>query len=112
MAIAVVGAGIVGLAVAYHLVKAGARVTVIDRDPEGDKASFGNAGAIAVTEVVPAASPGIWKRVPGWMLDPLGPLAVRPAHAPRLLPWLWRFAKAGSPREMERISQALVALNS
>jgi D-amino-acid dehydrogenase len=43
-----VGAGIVGLATAYHLVKGGARVTVIDRDPEGDRCSFGNAGGIAV----------------------------------------------------------------
>jgi glycine/D-amino acid oxidase-like deaminating enzyme len=42
--IAVVGAGVVGLAVAYHLVKGGAKVTLIDRDPGGDKASFGNAG--------------------------------------------------------------------
>ena len=46
--IAVVGAGVVGLAVAYHLVKGGANVTLIDRDPGGDKASFGNAGGIAV----------------------------------------------------------------
>jgi len=35
--IAVVGAGIVGLAVAYHLVKNGAQVMLIDRDPQGDK---------------------------------------------------------------------------
>jgi D-amino-acid dehydrogenase len=110
--ITVVGAGIVGLAVAYHLAKAGARVTVIDRDPEGDKTSAGNAGGIAVTEVVPASSPAVWWRVFGWMLDPLGPLAVRPAHAPSLVPWLWRFAKAGTPRERDRISQALAALNS
>src|SRR5882724_1164156 len=112
MAIAVVGAGIVGLAVAYHLAKAGARVTVIDRDPEGDKASFGNAGGIAVTEIVPAATPGTLWQVPGWMLDPLGPLAIRPTHAPKLIPWLLRFVKAGTPREVDRISLALAAINS
>jgi D-amino-acid dehydrogenase len=109
--VTVIGAGIIGLAAAYHLVKAGALVTVVDRDPEGDKASFGNAGCIAVTEVAPASSPGLWRRVPGWMLDPLGPLAVRPLHAPKLIPWLRRFARSGTHQETERISSALAALN-
>ena len=108
----VVGAGIVGLATAYHLTRSGLQVAVIDRDPEGDKASLGNAGAIAVTEVVPASVPGVAWRVPGWILDPLGPLSVRASHAPRLIPWLVRFAKAGTPREVERISRALAAINS
>ena len=110
--IAVVGAGVVGLAVAYHLVKGGANVTLIDRDPGGDKASFGNGGGIAVTEVVPASVPGALWRAFGWMLDPLGPVAVRPPHAPRLIPWLMHFAKSGTPREVERISRALSAINS
>ena len=106
------GAGVIGLAVSYHLVCAGLRVTIIDRDPDGDKASLGNAGAIAVTEVVPASTPGLAWRVPGWLLDPLGPIAVRAAHLPKLLPWLARFAKVGSASEVERISLALAALNS
>jgi D-amino-acid dehydrogenase len=110
--VAVVGAGIVGLAVAHHLIEQGAQVTLIDRDPEGDKASFGNAGGIAVTEVVPASVPGTLWRAFGWMFDPLGPLAIRPSHAPRLMPWLLRFAKAGTPREVDRISKALAAINS
>jgi D-amino-acid dehydrogenase len=109
--VVVVGAGIIGLAAAYHLVKEGARVTVVDRDPDGDKASYGNAGGIAVTEVVPASSPGVLWRVPGWMMDPLGPLAIRPLHAPKLIPFLIRFAKASTPQEAERISHALAAIN-
>jgi D-amino-acid dehydrogenase len=107
----VIGAGVVGLAVADHLVLSGADVTVVDRDPEGDKASFGNAGGIAVSEVVPASSPGVIWRAPRWLLDPLGPLAIRPRHAPKLIPWLLRFAKSGSPSEIARISAALAALN-
>ncbi|MER9158379.1 FAD-binding oxidoreductase [Mesorhizobium sp. M0778] len=107
----VVGAGIIGLCVAYHARKGGASVTIVDRDPAGDKASFGNAGGIAVTEVLPASVPGLWKKVPKWLLDPLGPLSMRMTHAPQLLPWLWRFAEAGSPSEVERISGALAALN-
>src|ERR1700733_3807132 len=112
MHIVVVGAGVIGLAVGYQLVKAGAGVTLIDRDPEADSASVGNAGGIAVTEVMPASAVGVSWRVFGWMADPLGPLAIRPTYAPFLMPWLVRFVKASAPREVERISRALSALNS
>ena len=54
LSVIVVGAGVVGLAAAHCLLRDGGDVTVVDRDPEGDKASFGNAGGIAVTEIVPA----------------------------------------------------------
>ncbi len=112
LSVIVVGAGIVGLATAFHLRSAGAAVTLVDRDPEGDKASLGNAGGIAVTEVSPIAATGLAWRLPGWMLDPLGPLAVRPRHLPRLVPWLIRFAKAARPGEAKRIAAALAALNA
>lgn len=108
----VIGAGIVGLCVAHALHQAGVATTLVDRDFDGDRASHGNAGGIAVTEVVPASVPGLAWRVPGWLLDPLGPLAVRPAHALRLLPWLWRFSRAGRPEEAARIALSLSALNA
>jgi D-amino-acid dehydrogenase len=110
--VVVVGAGILGIATAYCLVREGAAVTIVDRAPEGDKASFGNAGGIAVTEIVPASAPGLAWRVPRWLLDPLGPLAVRPAHALKLVPWLWRFSQAGTPKQVSRIASALSALNN
>jgi len=108
----VVGAGIVGLSVAYQAVKTGANVVIVDREPAGDKASFGNAGGIAVTEVIPASVPGVWKKVPLWMVDPLGPLALRIVHLPVLVPWLWHFARAGTGSEVRRISKALADINS
>ncbi|MDG9818768.1 NAD(P)/FAD-dependent oxidoreductase [Pseudomonas aeruginosa] len=109
--VVVIGAGVVGLSAAHHLLKDGAQVTLIDKDPEGDKASFGNAGGIAVTEVIPASVPGILWKVPGWLLDPLGPLALRPTYAPKMIPWFWRFSQVGSAREVTRIAAALAALN-
>jgi D-amino-acid dehydrogenase len=108
----VVGAGVIGLATAFHLLKDGARVTVVDRDPEGDRTSFGNAGGIAVTEMVPASAPGTMWRVFGWMIDPLGPLAIRPAYVPKLIPWLTRFARVGTAAGMKKVSAALAALNN
>jgi D-amino-acid dehydrogenase len=106
----VIGAGIVGLSCAYFLLADGHRVTVLDRDPAGDKASFGNASAIGFSEVVPASVPGLVWRVPRWLFDPLGPLSLRPAHLPALLPWLVRFVRAGRHDEVERITAALAAL--
>ena len=108
----VIGAGIVGLSTAHHLIREGARVTLIDRDPEGDKASFGNAGGIAVTEVVPASVPGVFSKLPGWLLDPLGPLAIRPAYAPKLIPWFLRFSRSSRASQVKHIAAALAALNT
>ena len=106
----VVGAGIVGLCVARAMVREGHGVTVIDRDPAGDKASFGNAGGLGITEILPAAAPGLIWQVPQWLADPLGPLSLRPAHLPHLLPWLVRFLRTGTPAEVARIAGALAGL--
>lgn len=111
MRIVVIGAGVVGLACARALVRDGHEVRVVERDPDGDRASFGNAGGIAVSEIAPASVPGLWRKTPRWLLDPLGPLAIRPAHALRLAPWLRAFLAAGRPAEVERIAAALAALN-
>ena len=42
------------------------------------------------------SSPGLWKKVPGYLADPLGPLAIRWSYLPKLLPWLRRFIQAGA----------------
>ncbi|MBV8831673.1 MAG: FAD-binding oxidoreductase [Hyphomicrobiales bacterium] len=108
--IVVIGAGIVGLSAAYHLVLDGHRITVVDRDPTGDKASLGNAGGIGISEIVPASAPGVLWRVPGWLFDPLGPLSLKLSHLPVLLPWLWRFVRSGTTAETERVTMALATL--
>jgi D-amino-acid dehydrogenase len=108
--VVVIGAGIVGLSAAWFLHADGHRLTVVDRDPAGDKASFGNASAIGYSEIVPASVPGLIWRVPRWLFDPLGPLSLRPAHLPALMPWLVRFLRAGRHAEVERITAALAAL--
>jgi D-amino-acid dehydrogenase len=110
--VAVVGAGIIGLACAQALAEDGHTPVVIDRAPDGDKCSWGNAGGIALPEIIPAARPGVLWRVPRWLLDPLGPLAIRPAHLPRMLPWLGRFVAAARPAEVRRITAALAALHA
>lgn len=90
----VIGGGVIGLSAALELQRRGLAVRVIERDPEGQGASKGNAGAFAFSDVEPLAAPGILWRAPKWLFDPLGPLSIRPGHALRLAPWMIRFWRA------------------
>lgn len=108
--VVVVGAGIIGLSCAFALQRQGRRVLVLDRQGVAAQASQGNAGAYAFSDVLPLASPGILAQVPRWLLDPLGPLALRPSYLPTLLPWLWRFWRASRPAPFTRSIQAQVTL--
>ena len=108
--IVIVGAGVIGVALAYALQKRGENVTLVDRDAPGKGASYGNMASIAVTEFMPASRPSVWKQMPGWMMDPEGPIRVRPSYMPRLIPWFLRFLAASRPgklRELEAQGAAL-----
>jgi len=107
--VAVIGAGIIGLCSAAYLQREGFRVTLVDAEEAGTMASFGNAGAMWPHGVVPMALPGIWKQVPGWLMDPLGPLAVRLGYAAKAAPWLMKFMAAAKHYEAQ--SQALADLH-
>ena len=108
--VAVVGAGVVGAATALTLRRRGFEVSLIDRGEPGMGASFGNAGYLSKSGVVPTATPGILWKVPGLLMDPLGPLTIRWTYLPRMLPWLWKFVRASDLRRCEEISLALMAL--
>jgi D-amino-acid dehydrogenase len=99
--VVVIGAGVVGAATAVELLRDGHRVTIVEPgDPGGEQAaSYGNGTQLNPSSVIPMSSPGLWKKVPGYLADPLGPLAIRWSYLPRLLPWLWRFVRAGATEE-------------
>lgn len=109
--VAVIGAGVVGLSTALYLLRAGQRVVLLDPLPPPGGASFGNAGMISADTSVPIALPGMLPKVPGWLLDPLGPLAVRPSYFPRALPWLLKWIAAGRLPRVLAISDAMRALH-
>jgi D-amino-acid dehydrogenase len=110
MATIVIGAGIIGAAIAHDLQRRGRRVILLDRDAPGQGASFGNMASIAVTEFMPASRPAIWRQMPGWLLDPEGPVRVRPGYLPRLLPWFLRFLAASRPAKLRRLEAQGAAL--
>lgn len=95
--VAIVGAGIVGVATAFKLAQAGRQVLLIDRKGVAEETSRGNAGAFAFSDVIPLATSGVLGKLPRWLSDPLGPLTIPPAYLPRITPWLLRFWRAGWP---------------
>jgi D-amino-acid dehydrogenase len=95
--VVVIGAGAVGAASALAALKDGHQVTILDpAEPGGEQAaSYGNGCWLSPMSVIPPAVPGIWKKMPKFLSDPLGPLAIRWAYLPRVAPWLIRYLASG-----------------
>jgi D-amino-acid dehydrogenase len=93
----VIGAGIVGAATALEALSAGFRVTIVEPgEPGGEQAaSYGNGCWLSPMSVIPPSVPGLWKKIPKFLADPLGPLAIRWSYLPRVAPWLVRYLLAG-----------------
>jgi D-amino-acid dehydrogenase len=108
--VTIIGAGIVGLACARALQRDGRTVTIIDPDEPGSGTSSGNAGILSMGSVLPEAMPGIMRKVPGMLLDPLGPLTIRWSYLPQLLPFLLRMLRNATPERAERTAAALATL--
>ena len=105
--ITVLGGGVIGIAVAVHLLREGHQVTVVDQQEPGQGCSFGNAGILAPSFCAPMSMPGTVWQIPKWLLDPLGPLSIRWRDLPYLSPWFLRFVQAGTKSQAEASSKAL-----
>ena len=107
--VAVVGGGVIGVAIAWRLARLGLTVTVIEQSRIGAGASLRNAGQIRAGEVTPLAAPGaVWDtcRV---FFDRHAPVRVLAAPTPRMARWLWRFARS-SRQAIEPRREALAVL--
>ncbi len=102
----IIGAGIIGVSTAAFLQRAGYRVTIIDRVPPGEGCSFGNAGGIAFAEIMPTIHPRVFRKIPGWLMDPLGPLTIRWSYLPKALPWFMAAARNALPARVKAITAA------
>ncbi len=105
--VGVIGAGMVGVCAAIWLQRDGHSVFLIEPGNPGEGASFGNAGCFNGSSVVPAAMPGMLRNVPRWLLDPLGPLALRWSYLPAILPYLVRFVRSATPEKVAAQAKAL-----
>ncbi|MGY6409535.1 MAG: NAD(P)/FAD-dependent oxidoreductase [Alkalilacustris sp.] len=110
--VVVVGAGIVGVASAIWLRRAGIGVTLVDRAGPGRGTSHGNAGVLAACSVVPVTAPGLVGRAPRMLLNPDFPLFLRWAYLPRMAGWLVRYLSHANDTDTRRIARGLAPLVS
>ncbi|MFT4267899.1 MAG: D-amino acid dehydrogenase [Xenophilus sp.] len=89
MKVIVLGGGVIGTTTAYYLARAGAQVTVLDRQ-EGvaQETSFGNAGQVSPGYSTPWAAPGIPLKALKWMFQKHAPLAIRADGSLFQLRWM------------------------
>ncbi|MBB3899010.1 NAD(P)/FAD-dependent oxidoreductase [Roseococcus suduntuyensis] len=111
--LAIIGGGIMGACAALAAQREGMQVTLIEPGTPGGEqaASYGNGCWLSPASVVPPALPGLWRKVPKFLLDPLGPLAIRWSYFPRVAPWLVRYLASGwTEGRVMRTGHALRAL--
>jgi D-amino-acid dehydrogenase len=107
----VVGAGMVGLATAWHLQERGVEVTVLDREGVAAGSSWGNAGWLTPGMAMPLADPTLWAYAPKALLDPAAPLHIPTRLDPRLWSFLARFAAHATQRAWDRAMAALTPID-
>jgi D-amino-acid dehydrogenase len=110
--VAVVGAGMVGLATAWFLQEHGAEVTVLDRTGVAAGSSWGNAGWLTPGLATPLPEPAVLGYGVRAVLSPSSPVYVPPTADPRLLSFLARFARNSTQPRWEQAMSALVGINA
>lgn len=113
MRITVLGAGIIGISTAWHLLERGHEVTLVDRQPDAAmETSFGNAAQISVSYCEPWANREAPLKALKWLFDPEGPLKFRPQLDPAQWMWGLQFLAQCNDAAFERNVAQLVALGS
>jgi D-amino-acid dehydrogenase len=110
--VVIVGAGAVGLCCAHYLARAGARVTVVERDRVGEGCTFGSAGWLCPLDANPLPAPGVSRYAIRSLFDAGSPLRLHPATVPGLAPWLLRFWLHCNRRSFHRGQRALARLGA
>ena len=107
----IVGGGVIGLACAYELSRAGARVILVEKSDPGYGCSYGNAGWITPFFALPLPMPGMLLKSIGWLTNPESPLYIKPEMSWTLIHWLMRFLFAMNRQQMLRSVEALTAIS-
>jgi len=108
--VVVVGGGMVGIATAIWLQRAGQQVTLIDMAEPTQRASYGNAGVLASSSVLPVTMPGLLGKLPKMVLSPNEPIFVRWPYLPKLMPWALRYLSHGNEADVRRIASAMAPI--
>lgn len=107
----VLGGGVIGIATALELQKAGRQVLVIDRGPIGHGCSYGNAGWITPCFAMPLPQPGLFWKSLGWLLNPESPLYIKPQPSWLLARWMTQFLLSMNERKLRRSVSVLTEIS-
>jgi len=105
--VVILGGGVIGMFSAYYLAKSGHLVTVLDKRGLAGVSSFGNAGMIVPSHVVPLAAPGMISKGVRWMLNSRSPFYVKPSLRSELLSWGWQFYRSANQNNVDKGKVAL-----
>lgn len=104
----IVGGGVIGLCTAYYASLRGWDVTIIERASDAHEGcSFGNAGLIVPSHVVPLSAPGMVALGLKWMWKPESPFYIKPRFDWQLLSWGWKFWRACTTEHVQRAGPLL-----
>jgi D-amino-acid dehydrogenase len=109
--VAVIGAGVVGLACAWELRHRGAEVVVLERGAVGGGVSRGNTGWVSPSLTYPLPGPGMLREGLRQLLTGGDAFVLRPRLDPAFVGWLWGFRRNCSSARFDAGIRALLALN-
>lgn len=108
--VVIVGGGIIGIACAHYLSKAGVKVTVVEKEAKGGNCSLGNCGYICASHILPLTEPeALWTGMKS-LLNPKAAFRIKPQMRPALWRWLFEFARRCNRRQMLVAGEALQAI--
>ncbi len=108
--VVVVGGGVIGTTCAYYLANAGWKVTLIDRDKQGEGSSRNNCGYVCPSHVLPLAEPGAVGRTIKALFRKNSAFSIKPRFDPNLWSWLWHFARRCNRWDMLQAGHAMQPL--
>ena len=112
MRVAVLGAGITGLATAWYLLEDGHEVTVVDKNAgPGLGTSYANGAQLSYSYVAPLAGPGVLPKIPPWLLRRDSPLRFYPALDLHQWRWLLEFVLACNQAQSDVTTRRLLRLS-
>lgn len=108
--VVILGGGAIGLCAAYYLSQHDCKITVLEKNEIGSGCSFGNAGLIVPSHIIPLAAPGVILQGLQWMFNPASPFYLKPRFELDFLSWLWKFSRACNAKQLRRSVPLLYAL--
>lgn len=106
----ILGAGIIGVSTALHLQARGQSVCLIDKKEPGEGTSYGNAGLIERSSVIPYAFPRGFSNLIKYGLNNRSDVRYDLSYLPKLAPWLFQFWRNSSPANLAQATEDMLPL--